>query len=308
MRQRPSGHCKAFVGWGIIAVVAVTLSLGLNVAAAPRIVFPVVFKPPPTSTPTPTNTSMPTNTPTPTASQTPTATNTVTLTPTRTNPPTATHTATITPTPTNTPTASRTPTLTPSLTSTCTATSSATLSPTPSRTPTKTPTLTPTQCDGYWQAIQNGSFEYGFALWRSWGTPVLDCSMATSGFCSVRLEGYPGGSDCVNQEVIVPPWAETAAVYVDWHMLSFEPPGSLYDALGISVYYGLTKLAGQFIRTDAPRGTWYWTRVGIPSISAYRGQQLSILITAFDSGGPVSYWWVDNVRLYFACGSWVAKP
>lgn len=241
-------------------------------AQAEAIHLPLVFRPPsPTKTPTatPTRTATPTKTPTPTVTSTPSLTNTPTSTPS----PTATHTATTT------------------------------------QTPSRTPTPVATPCEGCWQAIQNGSFENGFAYWETTGTPLLTSYTATSGLFSVVLDAY-FEKDMVHQYVRVPFWAETAAVYVDWRMLSFEPPGSRYDQLGITVWseVEVSQLASGFIRSDAPREAWYRSRVGIPGISAYRGQRLTLYIFAIDPWGPATLWNVDNVRLYFCCGSWVAEP
>ena len=119
MRHHPPARYKAFIGWCMIFMFAAAVlgqCFNPGLAAAPPVMFPLVFKPPATSTPTPTDTPLPTSTPTTTPS------------------PPATDTATVTPTPTNSPTATSTPT--------STATPSSIASHTPSPSPTPSPTAT----------------------------------------------------------------------------------------------------------------------------------------------------------------------
>lgn len=204
------------------------------------------------------------------------------------------------PTKTSTPTATRTTTQTPT----------PTRSATPSRTPTRTPTAR--SCDGYSQALTNPSFEFGLTPWYPQGDPIWTCFVATDGTCSVYFGGRNLGTDSIYQIVTVPSWAETGAVYFDWAMLSDDSTITPRDYLTVSVMLvssdtlPRTIAHSQIDNTDI-RNTWFTSKLNIANINQYIGKNLSVMVYANTSASLPTGWHIDNVRLYFACGSWIAS-
>ena len=263
----------------------------------------------PTSAITPSATPTDLFTPTITASVTPNPTPSYTLTPspspTATGIATATSTYTPTQTPTQTPT--NTPTWTSTVTATATGTATATSTYTPTQTPTQTPTNTPTPCDGYTQALSNPSFEASVAPWSVTGLAQRSTSYAVDGVYSMRFGNYNNANDQVAQTVVVPTWAETAAVYFSWIMFSSDSTTTQYDALIVGVFdqRGILIASGSIWNTNS-RGAWYASRLVISNIAAYRGESLVLAIGGFTDSTLSTRWYVDLVWLVFACGSVIA--
>ena len=261
-----------------------------------------------TETPTPTTTytpsATPTSTETPTATPTPTCTTTPSVTPT--SSPTATSTVTPTPTWTSTPTRTETPTRTPTPTSTPTRTPTRTYTPTATR--TRTPTPTSSSCNQRWQLLGNVSFESGLAGWGTYGWPIVSDIMALDGSHSVFMGGYNNASAGIYQSVQVPSWAETAAAYMSWTMTSQEFTSYPYDCLAISVYDSSYRLARGYVCNDAPRGAWYTGRLNLGNVATRRGHTFTVMVEISNDESYWTAWWIDLVRLYFACGSYQAGP
>lgn len=179
-------------------------------------------------------------------------------------------------------------------------------SPAATATPAPTPTLSPSGCNRLYQGVVNPSFEEGFAGWDVYGFASLTRAAAVDGQYSVDLGGYNNSRDAVAQDVIVPDWAQTAALYASWYMLTTDP--LVDDALALSVFDSNSNVINRsWVWNDAPQGAWYYTRTGVPNVQNYRGQALRVLISGFtDSSYPTS-WYVDQVWLVFGCGSSIAQ-
>jgi hypothetical protein len=169
-----------------------------------------------------------------------------------------------------------------------------------------TPTWTPTPisgCNGSVQAVINPSFESGFSNWSALGYPLWINGVAIDGTHSMLLGGYNYANDLLAQFMVVPSWAETAAVYASWDMTSTDTPYYPTDALQIAIFdSGTNFLEDYFVWNTSPRGLWYYTRQPIPNIAAYRGTSISVALGAITDYSYPTGWYVDNVWVVFACG------
>ena len=164
----------------------------------------------------------------------------------------------------------------------------------------------PTPCNTRWQLLYNSSFEDGWNYWATVGYPLRTTALATQGSYSVLMGGYNNAGDGISQLAVLPTWADTAAVYFDWIMYSYEPSYALpYDGLGVSVvdYQTGVRLASGMIDNTATRGIWYTARLGIPNASAYRGRTLQVMLTAVTDAINPTGWYIDMARLMAGCGS-----
>ncbi|NLV74099.1 MAG: hypothetical protein GXY52_05385 [Chloroflexi bacterium] len=164
----------------------------------------------------------------------------------------------------------------------------------------------PTPCNTSWQALQNPSFETGMVDWETVaGIPERVCDLAAEGSCSVLMGGYNNANDRIRQQVTVPEWAESAALYVVWAMAttesSFGPVDSFYPQVKL-VANGAT-LGGGPINNLDPTDGWYESKFVIPNIAAYRGQAVYVDMYVWTDGFLPTIWAVDYVRLNFACGA-----
>jgi len=117
----------------------------------------------------------------------------------------------------------------------------------------------------------------------------------------------PAAHDSLWQDAVVPNWAETAAVYLDWLMFttnSTEKHSQLFVTVGDETS---TIAFWSVWNNEPPSATWFWMKIPIDSIAAYRGRTLTTQVTVWEALGATTVWYVDNVRLYFACGSWIAN-
>jgi hypothetical protein len=131
---------------------------------------------------------------------------------------------------------------------------------------------------------------------------------ASDGQRSVVIPGIPSTRGALSQIVTVPAWAERATMLFDWYMTSAEGTTYQYDALYVSVsgVNTLEQLGGGAIWNTAPRGTWYTARAVVSNVANYRGQPIGVMFAGFNDATNVTTWYVDNVRLYFMCGSYQA--
>lgn len=275
MRHHLSGRCKAFVGSCIIAIAAVNLCLWIDVAAAPRIMLPVVFQPPATNTPTQTDTPLPTSTPT----------------------------ATPTSAATDTPTPTQTWTLTPTNTVTATATPTATATRTPTRTPT------PTICNTKLQLLQNPGFETGWPPWKTMKGFVYRLELcAFHGAYGLGFGGANDEEELVLQRVLVPHWATKGAAYFSWKMLSNDSPVLRYDAFVLQIWdplapEGENAIALSFVWNSDDEGNWHTTRLEIPHVHQLQGRALDVCLWGLTDFSLPTWWYIDDVQLVFACGN-----
>ncbi|MHB0858313.1 MAG: hypothetical protein ACYC5M_12170 [Anaerolineae bacterium] len=165
------------------------------------------------------------------------------------------------------------------------------------------------RCDGSQQVLQNGGFEEGWAWWSLSGDPLLSTDTAASGQNSALLAGYNDSRDELRQTVSVPAWAETGKLYISWLMQTIDSATTDYDYLYITVR-DLT--AGQaivqvYVANNTPTGAWYWSWESIPDVAARRGHSLQVEILAWTDESLPTVWFVDDVKLVFACGSALAS-
>ncbi len=288
---------------------------GTSTPTATETLIPTAGPKVPTSTPTSTTatvtgTPSATSLPSVTASATHTATTIPTATPTATSTSTPLPTATPTSTPSATPTATPTWTPTRTLTPTPTVTHTPTRTATPTATPTRTPTPTPTACNRSYQALGNTGFEDGLSPWViDVGFPKRSSSTFLEGAYSLQLGGRNNAYDAVYQTVVVPTWAENAAVYLAWKMFSSDSWISVYDVLYVSVWGSkpgspvVDRISYGIIDNTDSRSLWYAARLAIPGIANYRGQTIMLDFQARTDSSLATYWYVDAVELHFGCGT-----
>jgi subtilisin family serine protease len=207
-----------------------------------------------------------------------------------------------------------TPTLAPAVTGTATSTPTSTRThthvPTPTSTRTHTPVATPTRtstpvtCNGTRQLLVNPSFETGTAPWAFLGSAYRDTRQASHGLYSAFFGGHNNANDFVAQSVIVPPWAETAALHLDWRMASLDSLDTGWDRLRIAVFDPSTNfLTDNKIWNNGTRNAWVSWRIPVGNVAPYRDQTMTVAFGAQTDFSDYTSWWVDNVWLVFACGS-----
>lgn len=301
----------------VLVAVALLAVTGVTVLAGSDIYLPIILKSAvtptpgaPPASPTPSKTATPTPTPTETLTATHSPTPTATPTPSSTPTATATCTPTSTPSPTATPQPTDTPTNTATWTSSPTATASPTQTATATHTPTNTPTASPTPCNVLVQVVENPSFETGWSPWEL--THGLVFRVATCGFDGTYGLGFGGSNDEVErviQELAVPAWAETAAVYFSWKMVSEDSTIYVHDSFGLQVWDiyqgGYTIVVDSYVHNSAPRGVWCVTRLSHTNVEALQGHPLRVVLRAWTDGSYPTWWCIDDVQLVFACGSQV---
>jgi hypothetical protein len=174
--------------------------------------------------------------------------------------------------------------------------------------PTPTPTTVPA-CNQAVQTLANPGFSGTLSPWQASGIPWLYCDVPAWG-CVAYLGGYNYANDWLVQSTVVPGWAETAAVYFDWIMYSEDSLTAAYDYMVVSVVAGppgATVEIGQFVHDNRDDdGTWYISRMSWADVTSLRGQPISVRVYAFSDGSYVTDWFVDNVELWFGCGTAIA--
>ncbi|MCS6800972.1 MAG: hypothetical protein RMM58_04040 [Chloroflexota bacterium] len=198
-------------------------------------------------------------------------------------------------TPTFSPTATRTPT--PSPTST----------PTP--TPTSTPSPTPTACAQRADLLLNGGFEYEGAWSIVLGNPYRSTLWKWAGNYSMHFGWTVSSTDSIVQTVVVPPWADTAAVYFYALMFSNDSTVTKHDWLRVMVTTPDLSviLAAGDVPNNSIRGSWERWRLAVPGITSYRGQSLLLAIGGVNDVSLPTRWYVDNVEMVFGCGIYAAS-
>jgi len=205
-----------------------------------------------------------------------------------------------------------TPTWTPGPTTTPTSTTEATRASTPTltHTSTATPTVTPTQCYGAAQVVLNPSFETGWWPWMiQKGYPERTSAHAADGLYSVWFGGYNDAMDWLVQDMIAPQWADDAALYFCWRMISEDSPLQSYDYLTLWLWdedVGEGLLYAE-VNNTATRGYGFsrCAQLAPEDVIAARGHTLRVVIGGYTNSTLPTEWFVDNVRLYFACGGYV---
>jgi hypothetical protein len=156
----------------------------------------------------------------------------------------------------------------------------------------------------------NPGFDGTLSPWSYSGyqVPPLDCSIPSN--CSAYLGGFNNAGVFLRQQVLVPEWAENAAIYFDWAMVSVDSVSESHDYLEVAAIDWSTGLpdaiSSYFVHNTRPRGVWYRQRLPILTIQAYRGEVITVQAFAHTDEIYPTGWYVDNFMIYFACGSWVA--
>ena len=108
----------------------------------------------------------------------------------------------------------------------------------------------------------------------------------------------------LGQFFTVPSWAEKAYVVFDWYMLSQDDPDVAYDILFVGLYDPNNNAIWEYdVDNTRTQGDWRTKTSSSYSVSGLRGQELDIAFGAFTDSSFPTAWWVDNVRVYFTCGS-----
>lgn len=207
------------------------------------------------------------------------------------------------PPPTVSSTAVTSSTPTPSLTAT--PTSSPTVTPTPS----PTEISSPTPCSA--QVLANPSFESGTAPWVLPGVATRVPTVGPDGSYAIELpvNGVQGQRySQIIQTTTVPAWAQTGAFYFDVIMGAHDADGGDQLTVGLLDASSLQIVAWSTDSADSGYSTWTTIRLPIANASDYANQTMTVEFFALsDSDLQPTAWFVDNVRLVFACGSTVAS-
>lgn len=119
--------------------------------------------------------------------------------------------------------------------------------------------------------------------------------------------GYNNALDSIVQTVVVPQWAETGTLYFAERMTSDDSTIYQYDLFDVQLwdtYGGEFELVIHISSWNtAPRGEWFESHVFLGDISSLQGHPLNLVFVACTDGSLPTRWWIDNVRLVFACGS-----
>jgi len=202
------------------------------------------------------------------------------------------------PTPTVTASPSATPTWTPGPTMTPTSTATAT--------GTATPTLTPTPCYGETQVLLEPGFETDENWMVGLGNPSRTSDNAFSGSYSTWFCGTNSDEDSLHQYVTVPDWAETGAVYFAWYMVSEDSLSFCYDKFTLKIwdmYGGIVRMP--VICSYFDRNQWTVHRASLGNVTALRGHPLDVVLRAQTNATLPTGWYIDDVRLVFACGGYI---
>jgi hypothetical protein len=160
--------------------------------------------------------------------------------------------------------------------------------------------------------VQNPSFEGASPEpWALANGAVYWVTCSADGLYCLQFGGANNESEVVAQELTapVPEWAETGAVYFSWRMLSQDVTTYPYDKFSVQLWDkyqgGYTNVLASGVYNTDSRGVWYTERLAIPSAPALRGHPLLVaLVAATDESYP-TWWYIDNVRVVFACGDQV---
>ena len=188
-------------------------------------------------------------------------------------------------------------------TPTVTASPSATPTWTPG--PTMTPTPTPTPCYGAMQVLLDPGFETDENWVVGLGDPSRTSDNAYSGAYSIWLGGTNSDEDSLHQYVTVPDWAETGAVYFAWYMVSEDSPAFCYDKFTLKIwdmYGGLVRMP--VICSYFDRDQWTVHRASLGNVTALRGHPLDVVLRAQTNATLPTGWYIDDVKLVFACGGY----
>jgi len=154
------------------------------------------------------------------------------------------------------------------------------------------------------QVLADTSFEDSPSAWTVvLGDPTRSASYARTGAYSMLFGGHDGATDVISQTVTVPPWAETAVLSYSWRMYSNDSESYVSDFMSPTVVYGGVGLASQVINNTSSRAAWYSARLPLNNIADYRGQTLRVTFVAITSGFYPTWWYVDDVELWFGCGA-----
>lgn len=172
----------------------------------------------------------------------------------------------------------------------------------PTATPTRIPSPTATSCTSY-QAIQNPSFENGFAFWGGIrGNPQISGAYHTDGSYSAEFGGFNNANQFIAQTPTVPSWAKSADLWVSTLMFTSDDPNIIFDDLVIdAVTQSGVTLGVLSIPNNTVQGTWFPWKIALGEVSAYHGQSIGVGIgDSTDATFPTT-WYVDDVNLVFSC-------
>jgi hypothetical protein len=160
-------------------------------------------------------------------------------------------------------------------------------------------------CNTSQQAIVNPEFDdSSIAPWRIHGaTERTSLGYLTAPY-SMYLGGYDNAEDGLDQDVVVPGWAEYAQVLWATYMFSDDSTTEAYDALGTAVYAGDTRVSPVIgYWNNDTRGVWRQGTITMGDARSLRGQTLKLLYGGFTNGASPTGWLVDHVWFMFGCGA-----
>lgn len=113
--------------------------------------------------------------------------------------------------------------------------------------------------------------------------------------------------DMLRQGVTVPLWGESAALYYDWYMVSDESTLEAYDYLHVVLWDKELNhpILWSTKSNKDQRGMWFTSSSPVDGVDVadIRGHHVEISVYAWTDSSLPTLWYVDNVRLVFACGS-----
>lgn len=183
---------------------------------------------------------------------------------------------------------------------------SSTPSPSLTATPTSSPTATPSPTPCSTQVVVNPSFESGTAPWTLSGMATRVSGTASDGSYSVEMPvdsvagQQPAG---VVQTSNVPAWAQTGAFYFDVIMGAHDADGGDQFIAGVVDASNDLIVSRSISSSDSGYSSWTTIRLPISNASAYANQAVTVqFFAAGDQDLEPTAWYIDNVRLVFACG------
>ncbi|MHB1295142.1 MAG: hypothetical protein ACYC4R_09125 [Anaerolineae bacterium] len=160
-----------------------------------------------------------------------------------------------------------------------------------------------TTCNDFEQALLNPSFEEGIPSWSIGGYARLSRTTSSDGYYSMLFGTLTDSADVISQTVTVPGWTKAATLFVDWEMWSYETALLPYDVLYVVLYDETddVQVALETVSNLEIEGVWTQMVVPIANAESYRNHEWSLSVYALTDDLVATWWYIDNVRLYFSC-------
>lgn len=155
-------------------------------------------------------------------------------------------------------------------------------------------------CEAPIQLVANPGFEDGIANWTARGNVLTETRTVNSGTGAVSLGGSVSATDAISQTITVPAWANMLYFETLWYMASADLSGIAHDDLFIALSNWGGPIAGAWIETDNQQGQWYGLGLVVPA-ARYRGQVLTVRLTATNDAADATTWFIDDVRVTARC-------